>query len=150
MKASLLLLAVLSVITGCASVVVSGDKLESRTASAIGSAPGQFTITNRVDDGIRTDFYVQTKTGKAYNCYVTGTIGVVSDAICTPVATTTKQSAIKQPAPQEQAAKPTQQTTASTKQKNTASTKQKPVPTAEQNVEQKLSLIHISEPTRPY
>jgi hypothetical protein len=82
-----LLLACLIFSAGCASVAVKSDDLETRTASAIGLERGQFTISERVDKGVRTDFTVTTRAGAVHRCYVTGAIGVVgavvSDAVCT-------------------------------------------------------------------
>ncbi len=75
---------------GCASVAVTGESLQSRTASAIHQPAGTFTISQRVDDGVKTAYQVRTATGKQYSCYVTGAIGmtgrVVSDAICSESA----------------------------------------------------------------
>lgn len=95
---------------GCASVAVNDDALKSRTSSALGLSPSDFTISNRVDNGVRTDYTVQAK-GSTYNCYVTGVVSVtgrtVSDAICTQM-----QSAAAQPA-SKSSAKPTQAPAAS-------------------------------------
>ena len=74
-------------ITGCASVAVNDAALAQRTSLALGLTSDQFTISNRVDSGVRTDYSVQTAAGENYACYVTGIISVtgrvVSDAICT-------------------------------------------------------------------
>jgi hypothetical protein len=71
---------------GCASVAVTGNSIEERTAFALGLDKNEFSIDNRRDNGMRTDYIVQTKGGVRYNCYVTGTLSVtgrvVSDAIC--------------------------------------------------------------------
>jgi hypothetical protein len=71
---------------GCASVAVSSEAIESNTAFALGIDKGDFTVSDRVDDGVKSSYTVKTKTGKRYACYVTGTISVtgrtVSDAIC--------------------------------------------------------------------
>lgn len=92
MKLSFPLLATIFV-SGCASVAVTSSSLEERTAFALSLNKENFTISNRKDSGIRTDYQVQTKAGALYNCYVTGAVGVtgrnVSDAICNPVASTT-------------------------------------------------------------
>lgn len=73
-------------LAACASVAVNSDALESRTSAALGIDRGTFTISNRTDEGIRTDYTVMTKSGIKYGCYVTGTVSVagrtVSDAIC--------------------------------------------------------------------
>ena len=80
-------------VSGCASVAVTSSSIEDRTASALGIDKSEFTISNRRDDGVRTDYNVQTKTGTQYNCYVTGVVSMigrtVSDAICTPIASST-------------------------------------------------------------
>lgn len=65
---------------------VTGDALEDRTSFALGLDRGDFTISDRVDDGVRTSYMVKTNQGKVYSCYVTGAMTytgpVVSDAIC--------------------------------------------------------------------
>ena len=77
----------LFLVTGCASMAVGEDALTQRTSVALGLAPDQFTISNRSDSGVRTDYSVRTASGKIYSCYVTGTVTVigktVSDAVCT-------------------------------------------------------------------
>jgi hypothetical protein len=82
--ASTLLIALLAV--GCASVAVTDSAIEERTAFALGLQRGSFTISERKDDGVRTQYAVQTKAGQRYNCYVAGSFSVigrtVSDAIC--------------------------------------------------------------------
>ncbi len=73
-------------LSGCASQAVSDDNLTQNTAFALGLDSNEFSISNRADSGIKTTYSVKTKSGKQYNCYVTGTISivgkVVSDAIC--------------------------------------------------------------------
>ena len=80
-----LLAAVLSS-AGCASFAVSDDALVQRTGFALGLEPGQFTISNRMDEGTSTRYRVQTAGGKAYNCTVGGSLSVVgksvSSALC--------------------------------------------------------------------
>lgn len=73
-------------VSGCASVAVTEDSIEQRTALALGVEKGEFTVSNRVDDGVRTDYIATTTDGKVYNCYVEGSVSivgrVVSDALC--------------------------------------------------------------------
>ena len=73
--------------TGCASLAVTDEALVERTAFALGLAKGDFTISNRVDDGTTTRYSVKAKSGQEFNCFVGGSIGVlgrvVSEAICT-------------------------------------------------------------------
>jgi hypothetical protein len=75
-----------SLLVGCASVAVTDSALEERTAAALGLARGSFTISERKDDGVRSQYVVQTASGQRHQCYVTGTFSVtgriVSDAIC--------------------------------------------------------------------
>ncbi|MBI5926707.1 MAG: hypothetical protein HY836_14045 [Aquabacterium sp.] len=70
---------------------MSNDAIEQNTAFTLGVPKGSFTISDRVDDGVKSTYVAKTNTGKQYNCYVTGAIGitgrVVSDAICQPIAT---------------------------------------------------------------
>lgn len=73
--------------TGCASIAVTDEAIADRTAFALGLAKGDFTISNRVDDGTTTRYSVKTKAGQEFNCFVGGSISVlgrvVSEAICT-------------------------------------------------------------------
>lgn len=75
-----------ALLSGCASVAVTEDAIKQKTAFALGVDQGDLAISNRVDDGVQTRYSVKTKTGKTYNCYVTGTVTMfgrnVSDAIC--------------------------------------------------------------------
>lgn len=80
------LIAVAPLLVGCASVAVTADLIEQRTAFALGMERGNFTVSNRQDDGLRTQDAATTETGQRHNCYVEGSVGitgrVVSDAIC--------------------------------------------------------------------
>lgn len=87
---TIILSALAALVTGCASVAVTGDAIEQRTAFALGLEQGSFVITDRQDEGIKTNYNVKAKNGRAWSCYVTGTFSVVgrvtSDAICTEKA----------------------------------------------------------------
>jgi nucleoid-associated protein YejK len=80
----------LVLLSACASIAVNEDSLVKRTSFALSLAPEDFAISNRSDEGVRTDYQVQTKAGRRYSCYVTGTMSVmgrtVSDAICNEVS----------------------------------------------------------------
>lgn len=71
---------------GCASVAVTDEALQQRTATALSLTPSSFEISNRVNDGLKTTYKVSTSSGRQYSCYVTGGVSVtgrvVSDAIC--------------------------------------------------------------------
>ena len=97
-RAALAFVAVAAMLaTGCASVAVSNDAIEQNTAQALGLAKGSFTITDRVDDGVKASYAVKTNTGKQYSCYVTGGVSVVgrvvSDSMCTELGKAGKQPA---------------------------------------------------------
>ena len=94
-------------VSACASIAVTPSNIEERTAFALGLNSSEFTISNRRDNGLRTDYLVQTNQGGRYNCYVEGTFSIigrtVSDAICNqtgaaalhqPTTTTTKCNAL--------------------------------------------------------
>lgn len=89
--AAILSVAVMAVLgTGCASVAVSNNTIEQNTAHALGLEKDTFTISDRVDDGVKSSYFVKTNGGKRYSCYVTGTLSVagrvVSDAMCNEVS----------------------------------------------------------------
>ena len=89
MKKSLLpaLLSSSLVAVGCASIAVTDEAIVDRTAFALGLAKGDFTVSNRMDDGAASRYQVRTKAGQAYRCFVGGSIGLlgraVSEAVCT-------------------------------------------------------------------
>jgi hypothetical protein len=74
-------------LSACASFAVSDDALVQRTGFALGLEPGQYTISNRMDEGTTTRYQVKTNTGRKFNCFVGGSVTVigksVSEAICT-------------------------------------------------------------------
>lgn len=88
MNITKLTVSVLSILlVGCASMVVKEEHIVKKTAMALGLQKGDFTISDRVDDGLQTTYTATTKAGKKYNCYVEGSFsfgtgGVVTDAIC--------------------------------------------------------------------
>ncbi len=73
-------------ITGCASIAVTEGAIAERTATALGMDVGDFTINQRVDEGVTSRYKVTTRSGDEYSCYVTGSFGVtgraVSEAVC--------------------------------------------------------------------
>jgi hypothetical protein len=83
-----------SILAGCASVAVTNDSIEQRTSVALGMDQSKFSISDRVNEGIKTTYAVKTLSGKTYSCYVTGTVSymgrVVSDAICSEMGKGTK------------------------------------------------------------
>lgn len=94
-RTALFLLAI-TLASGCASVAVTGDAIEQKTAFALGIERGSFTISNRADDGLSSTYQVTTQSGKKYSCYVEGTVAlygrVVSDAVCKPAGKAASRS----------------------------------------------------------
>ncbi|WP_038205661.1 hypothetical protein [Xenophilus azovorans] len=77
-------------LAGCASTAVTTDALQRNTAFALGLDASAFTISDRVDEGVKTTYRVTTRGGRLYSCYVTGVVSmtgrVVSDALCNEIA----------------------------------------------------------------
>lgn len=71
---------------GCASLAVTDEAIVDRTAFALGLGKGDFTISNRSDEGTTTRYSVRTKAGQDYNCFLGGSFSVlgrtVSEAVC--------------------------------------------------------------------
>jgi hypothetical protein len=84
-KQGLLLVSAITLV-GCASMVVKEEDMVKKTESALGLNRSEFTISNREDNSMQTDYVVTTKSGRKYNCYVTGSVwqlgSAISDAIC--------------------------------------------------------------------
>lgn len=89
MKKIVLFFSVAALLSGCASVAVTEDTLQSRTALALNLQPGDFAISNRTDSGLRTDYTVKTKSNATYACYVMGTVSYVGRAVSDPMCTQT-------------------------------------------------------------
>lgn len=78
------------VLQGCstlgASYAISDEHLTSRTETAIGLPSREFTISDRVNEGVTARYKVMTTSGKEYNCFVGGSLtGIgksVSEAVC--------------------------------------------------------------------
>jgi len=67
-------------------MAVKDSDIERRTSFTLGLEKNQFTISDREDNGVQTDYVVKTNAGETYRCYVTGVVSItgstVSDAIC--------------------------------------------------------------------
>ena len=94
-------------LTGCsflgASYAVTDAALATRTESALGLAAGEFTISDRVDEGTTTRYKVSTAEGRRFNCFVGGALSVmgktVSEAVCTPMGAPAAASSAGSSAP---------------------------------------------------
>ncbi|SDQ57038.1 hypothetical protein SAMN05216569_1630 [Pseudoxanthomonas sp. CF125] len=62
---------------------VSKEKLQDRTAFALGLENDDFTLSDIKKEGFETRYVVKTKSGAEYRCYVGSSfLSGVSDAIC--------------------------------------------------------------------
>ncbi|MEQ1556129.1 MAG: hypothetical protein ABL915_04950 [Gallionella sp.] len=91
-----LVVVVAGFVTGCASMV-SSDVIEKNTAFTLGLEKGDFTISNREDSGVKSSYDVKTKAGKKYSCYLTSSMGMTSDALCSEKGKTSKPSSENSP-----------------------------------------------------
>lgn len=84
---------VLAALQGCAapgaSFTVSDESLIPRTESAIGLPSSEFTIPDRMNEGVTARYEVRTRSGKTCSCFVDGSLtGIgksVSHAACSPL-----------------------------------------------------------------
>lgn len=97
--ASIGLVAAALATAGCASVAVTDQAILDRTAFALGLNKGDFTVSNRVDEGTTTRYNVRTKSGQDYNCSLGGSISVlgrtVTDALCAKKGEPTKNPLLR-------------------------------------------------------
>lgn len=78
--------AVVVLSTGCASQLLSDDRLTSNTAQALGVPAGDVTVSNRQEQGTNTTYNAKTRAGVEYSCSVNGggilAAGMVQGAQC--------------------------------------------------------------------
>jgi hypothetical protein len=75
-----------AMIAGCASFTVTDEAIVDRTAFALGLNKGDFTVSNRTNEGVSTRYAVRTKSGQEYQCVIGGSLSVLgrqaSEALC--------------------------------------------------------------------
>lgn len=80
-SSSLVLLSV-----GCASQMLSDERLANNTAGVLGVPASQVTVSNRNEQGTNTYYTAKTKAGVEYSCSVNGggilAAGIVQGAQC--------------------------------------------------------------------
>jgi hypothetical protein len=88
-NAFVLVIVAMSTLAGCASQLLTEDRLLSNTADALFVKTSELTITER-HEKVPNTFYVATinKTGRQYNCIVNGgsvlTMGITNPPMCNP------------------------------------------------------------------
>lgn len=72
--------------SGCASQMLSDDRLKSNTAGALGVAPEDLTISGRREQTPNTYYVAKTSAGVEYACILNGgnlmTMGMTNPPIC--------------------------------------------------------------------
>jgi len=72
---------------GCATTILSNNRIIDETAGALGMLPNDITIENRRTEIINTYYTVKTTDGKAFNCIINGgnilTLGILNSPRCT-------------------------------------------------------------------
>lgn len=99
----LIVSAVVSLLSGCASFAVSDDALVQRTGFALGLEPAQFTISNRMDEGTTTRYQVKTTAGKRYSCSVGGSVSVLGKSVSSPICNQIGEDGAEAPGKQNKA-----------------------------------------------
>lgn len=75
-------------LVGCASTILSDDKIKSETAGVLGASPDQVVISNRTYDGMTNTFYTASSGGRTYACTINGgtvmSFGQTNPPTCNP------------------------------------------------------------------
>jgi len=71
-KSIAITLALASFTTGCATQLLSDERLRVNTAGALGTSPDELVITERREQLPNTFYTAKTKSGKVYLCTVNG------------------------------------------------------------------------------
>lgn len=72
---------------GCATTILSNDRITDETAGALKMLPDDIAIENRRTENINTYYTVKTKDGKEFNCIINAgnilTLGILPPPKCT-------------------------------------------------------------------
>lgn len=83
---SLACLGLVVAVSGCASTLLSDDRLRSTTAGTLGQPPASVVITDRRDDGLTNTFYTAHTRRGVFACTINGgnvlTAGMVNPPVC--------------------------------------------------------------------
>lgn len=78
-----LVLALTATLCGCASQLLSDDRLRSNTAGALGLPANELTISERREEMPNTYYTVKTSAGAEFNCVINGG-GVLAAGMVNP------------------------------------------------------------------
>ena len=73
-------------VVGCASTVISDERIRSSTAGILGLSPDQVTIQNRRSEITNTYYVAKTARGDEYVCVISGSVlsaGMTNPPTCT-------------------------------------------------------------------
>jgi hypothetical protein len=78
-------------LTGCASQLLSDERIISNTAGVLGVPPADLTISDRRTEATNTYYIARTRNGASYACTINGgnalTFGMVNSPFCTAQTT---------------------------------------------------------------
>ena len=73
-------------LSGCATTLLSNERIISNTAGVLGISPDDITISNRRTEMVNTYYIAKTKKGAVYACAINGgnllTAGMVNAPTC--------------------------------------------------------------------
>ena len=77
----------LILLSGCATTILSNERIASETAGMLGMSKNDITVENRRTEMTNTYYTVKTIDGKEFNCIINGgnilTMGVINPPMCT-------------------------------------------------------------------
>lgn len=92
-KPTLLALASVMVLAGCADKLLSDDRIRDNTAMALGQPASAVTIADRRYDGATNTYYTAHTPRGTYNCIINGgsvmAFGMTNPPDCSPVQSNT-------------------------------------------------------------
>ena len=78
---------ILFFVGGCATTILSNNRIVDETAGTLGLLPNDITIENRRTEIINTYYSVKLTDGREFNCIINGgnilTLGILSSPRCT-------------------------------------------------------------------
>lgn len=96
-------LTVVAACAGCASQMLSDDRLRSHTAPLVGVSANELTVLNRSEQGTNTYYTVRTTAGAEYKCSINGggvlAAGMVQGGQCAKVEVAKPASVSRTPEP---------------------------------------------------
>ncbi len=74
------------IVVGCASTILSNERIRDNTAGILGLTPDQITIENRRSEVTNTYYVAKTRSGDEYACVINGgtilAFGMTNPPVC--------------------------------------------------------------------